>query len=105
MLQVAGFTSLSSLLLLSMSSNRLGDKATFGLPDLSQLAPPVDSPAQPITATVPSAVMFPLLQVLRLHDNSIRSIHSLQLYGYTGNSLHAKLVQSFCCLAAIVHIP
>lgn len=69
-----------------MSNNRLSDKATFGMTDLSQLAAAVDSPAGSAALTTPPVIMFPLLQVLRLHDNSLRSMQSLQLYGYTGKS-------------------
>lgn len=71
-----------------MSSNRLGDMATFGLPDLGQLTTTADSPAGSAAITS-SVVMFPLLQVLKLNDNSIRSIQSLQLYGYTGDAFQA----------------
>lgn len=81
-------------MLLSMSSNRLGEKATFGMAVLSQTtAPAADSSSPPSGITAPPAVMFPELQVLRLHDNSIRSILNLQLFGYTGagpvTALHA----------------
>ena len=94
-LQVAGFTCLTSLMLLSMGNNRLAERATFGLPDLSQMKQAEGKSEGIPAAAAPPAVMFSMLQVLRLHHNNIRSIHSLQLYGYTGVLL-PKAIECRC---------
>lgn len=75
-----------------MAGNRLGDAASFEMPSLAGLLTTGDSEA---VADAPEArphrhrpvVMFPLLQLLRLHENSIRSIQGLQLFGFTGLQL------------------
>lgn len=72
-----------------MAGNRLGDAASFEMPSLAGLLTTGDSEA---VADAPDAtpqrhqpaIMFPLLQVLRLQENSIRSIQGLQLFGFTG---------------------
>ena len=74
-----------------MGSNRLGEAASFELPNLAGLlgAAAGNGPdAAKGTLQVPhKSVMFPVLQVLRLQDNSIRNIQGLQLYGFTGELL------------------
>ncbi|DBA94023.1 TPA: Leucine-rich repeat-containing protein 9 [Trebouxia sp. C0004] len=86
--EISGFSSFTSLAVLSMGSNRLGEAASFELPSLAGLLR-ADAGNGPDTAKgtlqVPhKSVMFPKLQVLRLQDNSIRNIQGLQLYGFTG---------------------
>ena len=74
-----------------MANNRLGEAASFEMPSLAGLLPSasdraggtVGTPDAPPCGHQPT-VMFPLLQVLRLQDNSIRSIQGLQLFGFTG---------------------
>ena len=80
-----------------MGSNRLGEAASFELPSLAGLLG--DDAGNGLDATkgsdaakgpvqVPhTSVMFPMLQVLRLQDNSIRNIQGLQLYGFTGEMI------------------
>ena len=90
--QISGFSSFTSLTLLSMAGNRLGDAASFEMSSLAGLLTTGDSEA---VADAPDAtlrrlqpgVMFPLLQVLRLQENSIRSMQGLQLFGFTGLQL------------------
>jgi len=90
-MQISGFSSFTSLAVLSMGSNRLGEAASFELPSLAGLlgADAGNGPdAAKGTLQVPhKSVMFPMLQVLRLQDNSIRNIQGLQLYGFTGEML------------------
>lgn len=74
-----------------MGSNRLGEAASFELPSLAGLLG-ADAGNGPDSAkgnpqVLHNSVMFPMLQVLRLQDNSIRNIQGLQLYGFTGNSV------------------
>ncbi len=71
-----------------MGSNRLGEAASFELPSLAGLLGAdagngLDA-AQGTLQAPHKSVMFPMLQVLRLQDNSIRNIQGLQLYGFTG---------------------
>lgn len=80
-----------------MGSNRLGEAASFELPSLAGLlgadaGNSLDAAKGPDAAKglvqVPhKSVMFPMLQVLRLQDNSIRNIQGLQLYGFTGEMI------------------
>ena len=78
-----------------MGSNRLSESASFELPSLAGLIEsegakgPTDATQGPAIPSRPS-VLFPMLQVLKLHDNSIRSIQGLQLYGFTGQLLTSK---------------
>ena len=88
-MQIAGFSSLTSLVVLSMGSNRLAEAASFEMPSLAGLLQNGSSSAATASSPEarPPAVMFPLLQVLKLHGNSIRSIQGLQLYGFTSEFL------------------
>lgn len=75
-----------------MAGNRLGEAASFEMPSLADLLTTSDSEAEAGAAEAAlrrhqAAVMFPLLQVLRLQENSIRSIQGLQLFGFTGLQL------------------
>ncbi|DBA66636.1 TPA: Leucine-rich repeat-containing protein 9 [Trebouxia sp. C0005] len=86
--EISGFSSFTSLAVLSMGSNRLGEAASFELPSLAGLLG-ADAGNGPDSAkgnpqVLHNSVMFPMLQVLRLQDNSIRNIQGLQLYGFTG---------------------
>ena len=90
--QISGLSSFTSLTLLSMAGNRLGEAASFQTPSLADLLTTGDSEAvSGASEATPrrrqAAVMFPLLQVLRLQENSIRSIQGLQLFGFTGLQL------------------
>ena len=83
--QIAGFSCLTNLVVLSMSNNRLTEAASFELPSLAGLLEKnrdSEATADRLQAAQPS-VLFPLLQVLKLHGNSIRSLQGLQLYGLT----------------------
>ena len=68
-----------------MANNKLGEAASFELPSLVGLLT-ADSSSTPGDTSGRSqhSVMFPMLQVLRLRDNSIRSLQGLQLFGFTG---------------------
>lgn len=75
-----------------MAGNRLGEAASFEMPSLADLLSTGDSEAvagasEAVPRRHQAAVMFPLLQVLRLQENSIRSIQGLQLFGFTGLQL------------------
>ncbi len=93
-MQISGFSSFTSLAVLSMGSNRLGEAASFELPSIAGLLGDnagngLDATKGPDAAKGPlqaphKSVMFPMLQKLRLHDNNIRNIQGLQLYGFTG---------------------
>jgi hypothetical protein len=105
-MQISGFSSFTSLAVLSMGSNRLGEAASFELPSLAGLlgADAGNGPdAAKGTLQVPhKSVMFPMLQVLRLQDNSIRNIQGLQLYGFGGEMMWLSgallcLCQVHCC--------
>lgn len=90
--QISGFSSFTSLTLLSMAGNRLGEGASFEMSSLAALLTTDDSEAVAgaLEATPrrhQAVVMFPLLQILRLQENSIRSIQGLQLFGFTGLQL------------------
>ncbi|KAL3155218.1 Leucine-rich repeat-containing protein 9 [Trebouxia sp. C0010 RCD-2024] len=87
--EISGFSSFTSLALLSMAGNRLGDAASFEMSSLAGLLPadgskPTADISDPMPCRRQPAVMFPLLQILRLQENSIRSIQGLQLFGFTG---------------------
>lgn len=75
-----------------MAGNRLGDAASFEMSSLAGLLPadgskPTADISDPMPCRRQPAVMFPLLQILRLQENSIRSIQGLQLFGFTGLQL------------------
>ena len=91
-LQITGFSSFTNLAMLSMANNKLGEAASFELPSLVGLLAGEGSAALgdisgSLSSRSQQSVMFPMLQVLRLHDNSIRSIQGLQLFGFTGELL------------------
>ena len=98
-LQIAGFSSFTNLAMLSMASNKLGDGASFEMTSLAGLLSSgslegLRGNAGGTASRGQHSIMFPLLQVLRLHENSIRSIQGLQLFGFTGK----LLMSSLCCL-------
>lgn len=75
--------------MLSMANNKLSDAASFEMPTLAGLLATQGSMglgdnSGSVSSRGQQAVMFPLLQVLRLQENSIRSIQGLQLFGFTG---------------------
>lgn len=102
--QVSGFSSFTSLTVLSMGSNRLGEAASFWLPSLAGVleadaSKGPDDPGQGISALPQTSSLFPMLQILRLHENSIKSIQGLQLHGFTGEAIrHAFFCVYLTCV-------
>lgn len=75
-----------------MGSNRLGEAASFWLPSLAGVleadaSKGPDDPGRGISALPQTSSLFPMLQILRLHENSIKSIQGLQLHGFTGETI------------------